>query len=91
MCGKFWEMLEIVANTRYYLKTGIQRNCTYVENMHVLVGEKGLRNTRGRYRRMDRISARTRDNRGSILCSFKGSMERRGETSTPRLGDTLIE
>ena len=54
-------------------------------------GRKGLRNTRGRYRRMDRISARTRDNRGSILCSFKGSMERRGETSTPRLGDTLIE
>lgn len=40
MCGKFWEILEIVANTRYYLKTGIQRNCTYVENMHVLVGEK---------------------------------------------------
>ena len=40
MCGKFWEMLEIVANTRYYLKTGIQRNCTYVKNMHVLVGEK---------------------------------------------------
>ena len=39
MCGKFWEMLEIVANTRDYLKKGIQRNWTYVENMHVLVGE----------------------------------------------------
>lgn len=40
MCGKFWEILEIVSNTRYYLKTGKQRNCTYVQNMHVLVEDK---------------------------------------------------
>ena len=38
-------------------------------------GRKGLRNTRGGFRRMDRISARARDNRGSILRSLGEFME----------------
>ncbi|MFR4251759.1 MAG: hypothetical protein ACLUR9_03170 [Christensenellales bacterium] len=35
MTHKFWKMLDIVANTRYYLQTGERRNCTYIENMDV--------------------------------------------------------
>lgn len=35
MYSKFWEMLEIVANTRYYLQTGKKRACNYVKEMHV--------------------------------------------------------
>ena len=35
MCGKFWDLLEIVANSRHYLHTTEMRLCGYLNNINI--------------------------------------------------------